>query len=80
MPTASARTWPDLMKGIDADVVVNMHLHPAADQVGERGSAAAIGHVHHVDAGHHLEQLARTWLTLPLPTDAMLILPGFALA
>ena len=27
-------------------------------QIGERRRRAAIGHVHHVDAGHHLEQLA----------------------
>ena len=33
-------------------------LHLPAEQIGERGRRAAIGHVDHVDAGHHLEQLA----------------------
>src|SRR5262249_15602347 len=34
-------------------------LHLPAEQIGKRGYAAAIGHVQHVDASHHLEQLAR---------------------
>ena len=33
-------------------------MHLPAEQVDERGSPAPIGYVHHVDAGHHLEQLA----------------------
>ena len=33
-------------------------LHLPAEQIGQRGRRAAIGHVDHVDAGHHLEQLA----------------------
>jgi hypothetical protein len=34
------------------------HLHLTADQIGQSGRPAAIGHVNHVDRGHHLEQLA----------------------
>src|SRR6266446_1660391 len=30
-------------------------FHLPAEEVGERGRCAAIGHVDHVDAGHHLE-------------------------
>ena len=56
--TASARSLPALMYSIDAAVSAEHDLHLSADQVGERGRAAAIGHVNHVDAGHHLEQLA----------------------
>ena len=37
---------------------VDADLHLPADQIGHHRRAAAIGHVHHVDAGHHLEQLA----------------------
>jgi hypothetical protein len=33
-------------------------LYLPAKQVGNRRRAAAIGHVHHIDAGHHFEQLA----------------------
>ena len=38
---------------------VEHELHLAADQVGHRIARAAVRHVHHVDAGHHLELLAR---------------------
>ena len=31
----------------------------AGDDIGERGLCALVGHVHHVDAGHRLEELAR---------------------
>jgi hypothetical protein len=34
-------------------------LHLSAHQVGKRGRAAAIGHMQHVDAGHHFEEFAR---------------------
>ena len=34
------------------------NLHLSAEQIGERGPATTIGHVNHVDPGHHLEQLA----------------------
>ena len=56
--TASARSLPALMYSIDAVVDVEHHLHLSAEQVGKRGRRAAIRHVNHVDAGHHLEQLA----------------------
>ena len=38
-------------RGVDHD------LHLSADQIGERRRRAAIGHLHHLDPGHHLEQL-----------------------
>jgi len=38
--------------------------------------SAAIRHMHHVDAGHHLEQLADNMAS----TSTILILPGFAFA
>ena len=56
--TASARSLPALMYSIDARHGGEKDLHLSAEQIGERGRAAAIRHVHHVDAGHHLEQLA----------------------
>src|SRR5215831_13444461 len=34
-------------------------MHLPAEQIGQRGHAAAIRHMNHVDPGHHLEQLAR---------------------
>jgi len=38
------------------------HLHLAAQQVGDCGSAAKIWSVDHFDSGHHFEQLARDML------------------
>ena len=56
-------------------------LHLSAEQISQRRRLAAIWHVDHVDAGHHLEQLAgHMGHRVPLPGDAMLILPGLALA
>ena len=46
----------------------------------QRGTSAAIRHVHEVDAGHDLEPVADKWAIDPLPPDAMLSLPGLALA
>jgi hypothetical protein len=37
---------------------VEHELHLSADQIGERLRDAAIRHVHHVEPGHHLEELA----------------------
>ena len=59
---------------------VDHALDAAAEQIGLRGSGAAIRHVNQIDAGHHLEQFERQVRRLPLPVDAMLILPGLALA
>jgi tripartite-type tricarboxylate transporter receptor subunit TctC len=36
----------------------NRSTVPCAEQIGERRPATTIGHVGHIDAGHHLEQLA----------------------
>ena len=78
--TASARSLPALMYSIDDGSGGEHDLHLPAEQVGQRGPGAAIGHVNHVDAGHHLEQLAGHMSRVPMPADAMLILPGLALA
>ena len=56
--TASARSLPALMCSIDAGMAAEHDLHLSAEQIGERGRRAAIRHVDHVDAGHHLEQFA----------------------
>ena len=81
MVTASARSLPALMYSIDEDSGGEHDLHLSAEQIGKRGCRAAIRHVNQVDAGHHLEQLAgNMWCVLPMPADAILILPGLALA
>ena len=53
---ASARSLPALMYSNRQGRVGEEDLHLPTEQIGERGCYAAIGHVHHVDAGHHLEQ------------------------
>ena len=79
--TASARRLPALMYSIDESSGPKHDLHLSAEQVGKRGRRAAIRHMNHIDAGHHLEQLAGTCgAQIRLPADAMLILPGLALA
>ena len=35
------------------------HLHLPPDEIRDRGRSAAIRHMQHVEAGHHLEQFAR---------------------
>ena len=55
--TASARSLPALMYSSDAGKVPNIDLHLSAEQIGQRRRVATIGHMNHVDAGHHLEQL-----------------------
>jgi len=35
-----------------------INLHLAAEQIAHCGPSPAIGHMRHVDLGHHLEQLA----------------------
>jgi hypothetical protein len=58
-----------------------VELHLSADEIDQRGPSAAIRHVHKVDAGHHLEQLPDRWDGAPLlPADAIVTLPGLALA
>ena len=53
---ARARSLPALMYANRLGRVGEEDLHLPAEQIGQRGRHAAIGHVHHVDAGHHLEQ------------------------
>ena len=48
---------PDIIGGAGRGGEQDLHL--AAEQIGEGGTLAPIGHVHQVDAGHHVEQLAR---------------------
>jgi hypothetical protein len=54
--TASGRSEAALMGPIDADMGSNIIL--PADQILQRGPAAGVRHVDHVDTGHELEQLA----------------------
>src|SRR5215813_5292867 len=56
--TASARRLPALTYSID-ETNVGKTPAPVPRGVGERWPAAAIRHVHYVDARHHLEQFAR---------------------
>src|SRR5215471_16644442 len=55
--TPSARSFPALMYSIDEVMATNLHL--SADEIGQRGPGAAIGDMHEIDAGQHLEQFAR---------------------
>src|SRR5262245_3129469 len=48
---------PDILDRCDSAGEHDLHL--PAEQIGQRGPAAAIRHMDHVDPGHHLEQLAR---------------------
>src|SRR5262249_12711650 len=48
---------PDILYRCGRAGEVDLHL--PAEQIGERGSRAAIRYVHEVHPGHHLEQLAR---------------------
>ena len=59
---------------------VEHHLHLTSHQVGQRRHRAAIRHVDEVDTGHEFEQLAGDMLRSAMPADAILILPGLALA
>jgi hypothetical protein len=63
-----------------ASRVVEHDLDVPAEQIGGRGRSAAVRHTHHVDHRHHHKQLAGHVGRGPLPEDAMLILPGLALA
>src|SRR5262245_16862477 len=51
-------------------------LHPPGDEIGDRRAATTIGHVNHVDAGHHVEQLAREMGRGSLPRAASVIVPS----
>src|SRR5262245_30774333 len=53
--TASARTLPALTYSIVRHGT-EVDLHLADEQISQRGPPAAIGNLHHVDAGQHLEQ------------------------
>ena len=56
--TASARSLPALICSSDDSMGSNANVQLAAHEIGQHRRRAAIGHVHDVDAGHHLEQLA----------------------
>jgi len=55
---------------------VNLHL--PADEISQRGRFPTIRHVYHVDASHHLEQLAKHVCGIAIASRAMLVLPGLA--
>jgi hypothetical protein len=57
--------------------VLEHDLDLPTEQIIVRRPAPTIGHVDHIDAGHHLEQLAR-WPPVPVLPDAMLSLRGLA--
>ena len=58
---------------------IEADLHLAGEQVGDHRRAAAIRDMHHVDAGHLLEQLAGEMRAVPMPNEAMVTLPGLDL-
>jgi hypothetical protein len=60
--------------------VVELHLHLAGQQVGERQRGAPMGHVLNVDAGIILKSSPLTCVTEPVPAEPKLIFPGCALA
>ena len=55
-------------------------MHLPSEQIGERWPRAAIRHVIHFHPGHFFEQLASDMGWGPVPPEAMLIMPGLALA
>src|SRR5262245_52088498 len=56
--TARARNAPDRMWGSEAVITSNATCTCPLSKIGHHGRGPAIGYVNHVDAGHHLEQLA----------------------
>ena len=55
------------------------NLHLSAEQIGERGPATTIGHVNHVDPGHHLEQLAGDMGRAPVASGCHVDFAGMGL-
>jgi len=76
MVTASGRNLPPRTCGNDVGVTSNM----VGKQIGNRRSRAMIRHVDEIDAGHELNNSPATCCGPPTPAEAMLILPGLALA
>jgi hypothetical protein len=64
--TASARSLPALIYSIDETVAGKHDLHLPPEQIGEGGPATTIGHMHHLDPSHHLEELARDMIRGPI--------------
>ena len=58
--TPSARSLPALIWPMPDEMPPTAGHELAAEQVGDHLILADIGHVHDVDAGHHLEQARRT--------------------
>jgi len=69
---------PDVLDRCRHGVETDLHL--SGEKIDQRGAAAAIGHMHHVYAGHRFKQRAEEVGRVPVPGDAMLTLPGLALA
>ena len=55
-------------------------MHLSGEQINKRGPRAAIRYVHEIHPGHILNSSPDTWEGAPMPAEAMLILPGVALA
>jgi len=56
IPERAQAASPDIPNRCDSGGEVDLHL--PGEEIGERRPATAIGHVDHIDPGHHLEQLA----------------------
>ena len=80
MVTANGRSFPALIYSIDDCMVSNITCTCPPMRSVSAGAVATIRDVNQIDAGHHFEQLAGNMLVAPLPADAILILPGLALA
>ena len=80
MVTASGRTLPALMCSIDQAMGSKKTCTCPASRSVTHGAAATIGHMHHVTPVIILNSSPETWEALPMPLDAMVSLPGLALA
>ena len=79
MVTASARTRPAFMYSI-APTMVGNETCLSGNQVDEGGRRSTIGHVVKLTPAIILNNSPQRWLDDPFPPDAMLSLPGLALA
>ncbi len=58
LPPPATRSLPAWMSGSSDGIPSNIDVDAAGADIDHRRAAAAIGHVQHLDAGHHLHQLA----------------------
>src|SRR5262249_29225021 len=78
--TASARNLPALIYSIDAAVVTNMICTCPASRSASAGRWPRYGTCSVVTPVIILNNSPSIWVVLPMPPDAILTLPGFALA